>query len=230
MREIKAWMNLRHPNILPFIGTFIEERAIYMVSPWMSNGSLPQYLKQNLRVNRLKLLQEIAEGLHYLHTLQPAVVHGDIKGDNILISDSGTACIADFGLSERLAQKSATENSNTWYTAGNPRWQAPELLNAVTYAEVRRTTQSDMFAFGRVVAGEKPFAAIENSSAIIPLVIKGLFPERPSGFGDRLWNLMKECCHLYPSNRPSAQYVVHRLRKPHGVRAGLLAAFRASTM
>lgn len=41
--------------------------------------------------------------------------------------------------------------STTWYTAGNPRWQAPEILRARSKEEGRRTEASDIFAFGRVM-------------------------------------------------------------------------------
>ncbi|KDQ14709.1 hypothetical protein BOTBODRAFT_73750, partial [Botryobasidium botryosum FD-172 SS1] len=127
-REVAAWKDLRHTNVLPFIGVFEQNSRIYMLSPWMEKGELIRFLRQNPKADRKKLLLQIAEGLRYLHTLDPVVVHGDLRGANILITDAGEACLADFGLSHRVINGAVEGNSTTWHAAGNPRWQAPELL------------------------------------------------------------------------------------------------------
>ncbi|KDQ11701.1 hypothetical protein BOTBODRAFT_449467 [Botryobasidium botryosum FD-172 SS1] len=166
-REIKAWKGLQHPNILPFIGSVIldPECRTYLVSPWMDNGDALRFVNENRLVDCVKLLLQIAEGLKYLHSQNPGVVHGDIKATNIFISDKGDARIGDFGLSHPLALGITGNFSTAWTVAGNPRWQAPELLLGVgagDKAVARRTTCSDMFAFGRVIlelfTGAAPFA------------------------------------------------------------------------
>ena len=95
------WRQLKHPNILPFYGVCIDEFAprIAMVSPWMENGNLLDYLIRGSQHNptridivcaggksRLLLIDKtfwqilgIAGGLTYLHELKPQVVHGDIR-------------------------------------------------------------------------------------------------------------------------------------------------------
>jgi len=226
---MNAWRGLRHPNVLPFIGTFVQNSTIYMVSPWMSNGDILRYLKNNPEADRLKLLGQIGEGLLYLHTLNPPVVHGDIRGGNILVSQAGDACIADFGLSQRLIQEETPEQSSAWYKAGNPRWQAPELLRATTFKDLNRSASSDMFAYGRVIfevfTGQVPFAAIEMHPVVVSLVLDKKMPDRPTdpqiiarGLNDLMWEFMKACSHPQASRRPTAQTAVHFMRNPSSFR------------
>ncbi|KAJ7206235.1 kinase-like domain-containing protein, partial [Mycena haematopus] len=97
-REALVWQQLQHPFILPFIGidrqTFPS--SLCMVSPWMENGTVLKYLNDHGRADVDKLLMEIAQGLRYLHSRN--IVHGDLRGANILITHEWSACLADFGL------------------------------------------------------------------------------------------------------------------------------------
>ncbi|KDQ13261.1 hypothetical protein BOTBODRAFT_111840 [Botryobasidium botryosum FD-172 SS1] len=155
-RETKVWKRLRHPNLLPFIGSVAlgSPPILYMVSPWMENGDLGCYLKTHADADCALLLAQIISGIEYLHTSIHPIVHGDIKAANVLISETGEACLGDFGLSEvllDLGDDGAGEtngNSTVWKFAGNPRWQAPELWDD----DSRRTIRSDIFAFGRVIS------------------------------------------------------------------------------
>ncbi|KDQ17174.1 hypothetical protein BOTBODRAFT_105820 [Botryobasidium botryosum FD-172 SS1] len=146
---MKVWKRLRHPNVMPFIGSIVFEspmRALFLISPWMENGDLGTYIKANPKADRLRLLTQIATGLEYLHTSD--VVHGDLKAANVFISGTGDARIGDFGLSEVVSEMTGDTQgySSAWKYGGNPRWQAPEL-----WSDYKRTKPSDMFAFGRVI-------------------------------------------------------------------------------
>ncbi|KAG6852348.1 hypothetical protein C0991_000495 [Blastosporella zonata] len=98
---------------------------IALVAPWLPNGTINEFLEKNPDANRGVLVAEIAAGMSYLHKNQ--VVHGDIKGANVLVTDSGRACLTDFGLS------SLAENHGVQYPAftsgGTARFQAPELID-----------------------------------------------------------------------------------------------------
>jgi len=220
---MEVWRGLRHPNVLPFIGAVTLGPKLYMVSPWMENGDLRRFLKRTLGANYLKLLLQIAEGLQFLHTLDPPIIHGDLKGPNILISGTGDACIADFGLSHRLVDGVSKDYSSPWHNAGNTRWQAPEILKAETAEDGKRTTCSDVFAFGRVIIEvftmEVPFSEISSNLVVGTKVLAGKNPMRPKGLGvrlrgldDRMWGLMVDCCRVQADQRPSIQSVVTRLR------------------
>ncbi|KAK0475676.1 kinase-like domain-containing protein, partial [Armillaria luteobubalina] len=81
-REVLVWRNLRHPNVLPFIG--VNDDVFYpgfcLISPWMKNGDIISFLRQNPGHNRIQCIREVANGLHYLHSHDPPVVHADIRG------------------------------------------------------------------------------------------------------------------------------------------------------
>ncbi|KAF8174662.1 kinase-like domain-containing protein, partial [Mycena galopus ATCC 62051] len=99
-REALIWRQLCHPNLLPFFGLYYHDldNRLCLVSPWMENGNVVEFLRKNPPdMDRLSLILDVALGLEYLH--KQKVVHGDLKGINILITPSRRACIADFGLS-----------------------------------------------------------------------------------------------------------------------------------
>ncbi|KAJ6486663.1 kinase-like domain-containing protein, partial [Mycena sanguinolenta] len=98
-REALVWKDLHHPNILPFLGIDRDSfsSSLCMVSPWMKHGTVLNYLKTHGFANVNKLLYQIAQGLEYLHLHD--IVHGDLRGANILIKEDWSACLADFGLS-----------------------------------------------------------------------------------------------------------------------------------
>ncbi|KAJ7490138.1 kinase-like domain-containing protein [Mycena galericulata] len=147
-REALVWKDLHHPNILTFIGIDRESfpTSLCMVSPWMEHGTVLNYLKDHGRENVGKLLFEVAQGLQYLHSHN--VVHGDLRGANILINEDWSACLADFGLS---VFANATTSTHTSTRAGSMYWMAPELIDPERFGcRYARTPASDVYAFGCV--------------------------------------------------------------------------------
>ncbi|KAJ6516350.1 kinase-like domain-containing protein, partial [Mycena sanguinolenta] len=127
-REALIWRQLSHPNLLPFFGMYVLEHRLCLISPWMDNGNLKEFLKNDPSgVNRVSLMVDVARGLEYLHSQD--VVHGDLKPVNILVTPSGGACISDFGLSTIVDELSLKMSfSSRSGRAGTVRYQAPELL------------------------------------------------------------------------------------------------------
>ncbi|KAJ7468570.1 kinase-like domain-containing protein [Mycena latifolia] len=220
-QEALVWQNLDHPHVLRLIGidrdTFSP--SLCMVLPWMGQGKIEKYLESNGRQNVQKLLCEVAQGLEYLHSQN--VVHGDLRGDNILITDQWTACLADFGLSlfSDLSGRLPTRG-------GNVRWMAPELIApevcGLSDSEYVRTFRSDVYAFGCVCVelytGRPPFSDSESTAkidtAVIRLVLNGDRPERPTGqpaMSDRMWQHVESYWGHDPTSRPDAQTVVQHM-------------------
>ncbi|KDQ07856.1 hypothetical protein BOTBODRAFT_95678, partial [Botryobasidium botryosum FD-172 SS1] len=182
-REARVWNHLIHPNVLPFLGVCTLDSVPYLISPWMENGHALDYVKEHPNADPLRLLVEIANGVNYLHTFKPKpVIHGDLRGPNILISLSGNARIADFGLSELKVDAYDTNYSTPFVVAGHPRWKAPELVRAENGADARRNTTTDVFAFGRVMlelfTGKIPFSDLDEAMVIVK-VWGGELPQRP---------------------------------------------------
>ncbi|KAJ7508306.1 kinase-like domain-containing protein, partial [Mycena galericulata] len=147
-REALVWKELHHPYILPFIGIDQDSfpSTLGMISPWMEHGTVLNYLNVHGRSTVDKLLFEIAQGLQYLHSRN--IVHGDLRGANILISEAWTACLADFGLS---ALADATSTLRSTKRSGSLYWMAPELIDPDRFGcEFIRTPATDVYAFGCV--------------------------------------------------------------------------------
>ena len=56
LREMEAWRGLKHPNVLPFIGLYEHGSTMYMVSPWMENGVLKEYIQRKPDIDRKGLV------------------------------------------------------------------------------------------------------------------------------------------------------------------------------
>ena len=132
-------------------------RGIYLVAPFAKYGSLPQYLVLNPEADRPMFvslfeyilpkgfkppiqLAQTAAGLAYLH--EQSVVHGDVKGANILVFDGPSARICDFGLAKQADPNPGTTQNNV----GSLYWMSPERLQDQT-----RTRESDVYAFGLTI-------------------------------------------------------------------------------
>ncbi|KAF9234995.1 kinase-like domain-containing protein, partial [Melanogaster broomeanus] len=199
-QEIEIWSKLRHDHIVPFYGASTLSSPPFIVSRYMKNGNVVQYLSKRPNVNRVKLVYEISLGMRYLHAEN--VVHGDLKGVNVLVDDSGKVCITDFGLSK--VKSLAPVESTGSAIIGTLRFLAPEALRGQPL-----TFGTDVYAFGMVIyeifAGQIPFLLEPDG------VIKGgrLELKRPTskevcerGFDDDLWNLLSSCISRDPSRRP----------------------------
>jgi len=83
---------LRHPNVLQLFGCSLTAQAIWIVSELCSLGSLRQVLDDTERVLtldvRLNLALQVAEGMAYLHTQDPPIIHRDLKSHNIFVHET----------------------------------------------------------------------------------------------------------------------------------------------
>lgn len=78
-------MKLSHESIAPFLGVVTEDQGPGLVSLWYQRGNLPHFLSRpyHRTVNREILCYDVASGLKYLHTHEPQIIHGDLKGVRI---------------------------------------------------------------------------------------------------------------------------------------------------
>ncbi|KAH6906242.1 hypothetical protein BKA70DRAFT_1106643 [Coprinopsis sp. MPI-PUGE-AT-0042] len=86
-KEGVIWSQLHHPNVVPFYGIYCWDnhpgthlKRTALLSPWLDAGNIIQYLRHHPNMDKASLVLDIAQGLNYLHTSQPAIVHGDLKG------------------------------------------------------------------------------------------------------------------------------------------------------
>lgn len=215
-RMAPIWKRLVHENVLPFHGVDMSMFQLALVYEWGHNGNIMQYLGSNPKVSRPQLLLQVAKGLQYLHSLD--VIHGDLKGANVLISASGNAQVCDYGLSTIISDPSFTIAA-TPGVAGSSRWLAPEIIdppNKATPTPMTASKAADVFAFAmlavEVFTGKVPFSNLKNESVVIQIV-GGKRPEKPQaaeqlGLTAEMWKFIEKCWNANPNKRPSINEVV----------------------
>ncbi|KAK0190045.1 kinase-like domain-containing protein [Armillaria mellea] len=208
-QEALMWRQLRHPNVLPLLGVSKDlfTPRYCLISPWMANGNIMSYLRAHPDHDRLTSLFQVAEGMKYLHNLNPPIVHADIRGANILVKDDLRCCLADFGLS--LFAESQALDSTSRTKKGSVRWLAPEYIDPNVAIDRAYITARDIYAYGctvvEIFTGEPPFNDIKNEAAVILALIAGKRPLRPRQLlQDSLWSLVMVCLTSSPSQRPNA--------------------------
>ncbi|KAK7437358.1 Rho guanine nucleotide exchange factor [Stygiomarasmius scandens] len=222
-QEAIVWRQLDHPNVLPFLGLYFlddSRQRVCLLSPWMNNGNLRQFLKNGSKVSidRARLAHDIASGLSYLH--EGKIIHGDLKGDNILITLAGRAVIADFGLARKVAESDIlrlTSLSTSIHGKGSTRWMAPEcLLPPISGSSFR----SDIYAFGGVCyetfTGYIPFYETLQDITVVLQLMAGKRPSRPSDtphLNDSMWTIMQECWSQEPAARPLANVLPDKIAR-----------------
>ncbi|KAJ7790541.1 kinase-like domain-containing protein, partial [Mycena olivaceomarginata] len=215
-REALIWRQLSHPNLLPFFGLYYLENRLCLVSPWMSNGHIIEFLRNAPPdTDRVSLMLDVAMGVKYLH--ENHIVHGDLKGMNVLVTPSCRACVADFGLAS-IAEAVTLRftHSTASPKGGTARYQAPELLST----EIPNHFGSDVYAFGSVcyeiLTGKAPFFEISRDIIVIIKVLEGLRPSRPDTIpvDHDLWRLLQDCWQATPGDRPNISQIIQRLISP----------------
>lgn len=227
-REALVWRQVSHPNVSGFHG-FVKGWGymLGLVLPLYQN-SVVDFVASNPNQDRkpdvrLEMVRQIAEGLAYLHSKD--LVHGDIRGANILMDTQGQPIICDCGLAFIIEPAEFTSVK----TAGACRWTAPELMSPSEATEedlnALFTKASDIYAFAMLImeifTGKIPFSNKKNDSSVIFAVLDGGRPEIPSSIADipALKDLVQLCWDKDPKMRPTSRAVADRISEIQGVPA-----------
>ncbi|KAF5345021.1 hypothetical protein D9758_010427 [Tetrapyrgos nigripes] len=216
-REALVWQQLNSAFIVPFFGIDNESFPGFMclVSPWMRNGTILKHLEEHGKADVDERLHEIAQGLAYLHSQN--IIHGDLRGSNILINDQWQACLTDFGLT---VFDDTTLVPLTSRHEGSVRWMAPELHMPESFGldRFRLTVKTDVYAFGCVClelyTGNAPFSELAHDTAVMLRVLKGERPSRPTGafkMSDGLWEIVGRCWSHNHEERSEADKLVENI-------------------
>ncbi|KAE9095128.1 hypothetical protein PF010_g16829 [Phytophthora fragariae] len=211
-REVNIWFALSHPHVVRLFGACHVGRPFF-VCEYATNGTLTNYLRQHPDELWSKL-HEAALGVQYLHARD--VVHGDLKGNNIVIGSDMKAKVTDFGLSSVTSSEEKPLVSGAW------NWVAPELLDT----NERPTFASDVYSLGMcVVEALRVVEAVKSgkkSSHFLPWCVgdrtavryhatHGKLPARPTICKDGEWKLVERMCVQEPAERIKISTVVDEL-------------------
>jgi len=203
---------------------------LYMVSPLMKNFDAVTYLKQyrgntGIKLNIMRIITDAARGLRYLHTRNPPVVHSGMRGDNILITDSGGAVLGGFGLTKALQSSTGDDKIPPAVMTGkseSQRWMAPEL-----FAEDTPVLQTPCDVWGwamatlELVSGVAPYYRHKQPHTVMLDIGRRITPkrahhaefERYAYKPDELWALLQKCWAIEPEDRPIIQDVIAKLER-----------------
>jgi len=219
LSEVRVWRDLDHKNILKFHGLAESQKhglPLSMVSPWIDKGNVTEYLRQNPSTRRLPLIEGVAEGIQFLHN--KGVVHGDIKGPNILVSDDLEPLLCDFGLAKFCDTYDVQNVSSSIRSAGSIRYMAIELISE---SGAKRSNGSDMWAFSmtciEILTTQVPYADCPRDIPVMMKIVNEILPEKPTGCPDVLWTFMRRCWNKSVEERPTSQDAVvllSRLPRP----------------
>ncbi|KIY70876.1 kinase-like protein, partial [Cylindrobasidium torrendii FP15055 ss-10] len=172
-REAIVWKRLQHKNIQPFLGIEHElyDPSLCLISPWREMGSLNQFLKKNPMHGLIDVVLDILHALDYLHTLEPPVVHADLRGGNI-VNDDHTCMVTDFGVS-RISQ---SIRNLTATPHGTYRWMPPEAFNEETAKDSYHPPR-DMYSFActviEIYTNDHPFSEIKHDNGVVGALARG---------------------------------------------------------
>ncbi|CAA6660521.1 unnamed protein product [Spirodela intermedia] len=142
-REVNILREVRHSNVVQFIGANTKPPHMCLVTEYISRGSLFDFLHKLDDVLefhlQLKFAIDICKGMDYLH--QHNIIHRDLKTANLLMDAEDVVKVADFG----LARFQNPDGEMTRET-GTYRWMAPEIMNHQPYDH-----KADVFSFGIVL-------------------------------------------------------------------------------
>ncbi|CAO3643129.1 unnamed protein product [Mucor fragilis] len=214
--EINVLKQLRHENVIKFIGVCTHPSHLCIVTEICAKGDLFDVIRNYPRpsfAQQIMHMYDIALGVSYLHTRRPSIIHRDLKSMNILISKDDKAKINDFGLA-RIRPKA---NTLMHTQCGTPNWQAPEFWSSnPSYSE-----KVDVYACGLIfweiltwgmygypyqnLAEHALYVAVKDHDIRPPISkLTNLYPRN-------LLVLVMEMWETDPSLRPSMTHVVERL-------------------
>lgn len=209
-KEAELNCQLRHPNIVLFMGISVQPTKICIVTELMARGNVRDLLVGITKGRQIRLdwslrqqwALDTAQGMAYLHSHDPPMIHRDLKTTNLLVDRGMNVKICDFGLSR-------IRSDNQMSAVGTVHFSAPEVLRHEKYTE-----KVDLFSFGAVLwelYTRLPIFKGMPQIEVYKSVVDGIMPPVDDQCEPRFKKLMQECWDTNPGKRPSFREVIERL-------------------
>ncbi|PFH59873.1 hypothetical protein XA68_11765 [Ophiocordyceps unilateralis] len=222
-REISLLRDLRHPNIVQYLGCSSSADQLNIFLEYVPGGSVQTMLNSYGALPEplvRSFVRQILTGLSYLHDRD--IIHRDIKGANILVDNKGTIKISDFGISKKLETSNLLSSGGGGGTAGtgtggNNRhrpslqgsvfWMAPEVVKQTSY-----TRKADIWSLGCLVVemmtGNHPFPDCSQLQAIFKIGGGKAAPTVPEHASLEAQAFLRQTFEIDHNLRPSADELV----------------------
>ncbi|KAM9264205.1 interleukin-1 receptor-associated kinase 4 isoform 2-T4 [Cariama cristata] len=204
-QEIKMMAKCQHENLVELLGYSSDGAQPCLVYEYMPNGSLLDRLAclddtPPISWNtRCKIVQGTANGINFLH--ENNHIHRDIKSANILLTDTYTPKISDFGLAR--ASVTFTQTIMTERIVGTAAYMAPEALRG----EI--TPKSDIFSFGVLSIRDE----IEDEEATIEDYVDEKMSDWDAPSVHKMYSIADQCLNEKKTRRPDIKMVQQHLQE-----------------
>ncbi|XP_070960810.1 TRAF2 and NCK-interacting protein kinase-like isoform X8 [Oncorhynchus clarkii lewisi] len=220
--EIKAEINMlkkysHHWNIATYYGAFVKKNPpgiddqLWLVMEFCGAGSVTDLIK-NTKGNSLKeewtayICREILRGLTHLH--QHKVIHRDIKGQNVLLTENAEVKLVDFGVSAQLDRTVGRRNT----FIGTPYWMAPEVIACDENPEATYDFKSDLWSLGitaiEMAEGAPPLCDMHPMRALF-LIPRNPAPRLKSKkWSKKFQSFIESCLVKSHGQRPSTEQLL----------------------
>uniref|UniRef100_A0A674P0J4 Tyrosine-protein kinase n=1 Tax=Takifugu rubripes TaxID=31033 RepID=A0A674P0J4_TAKRU len=205
LAEANMMKSLQHMHLVRLFAVVTQE-PIFIVTEYMENGSLVDYLKttegSSLSINTLiDMASQVADGMAFIEARN--YIHRDLRAANILVSHELICKIADFGLARLIENNEYTAREGAKFPI---KWTAPEAINYGTFS-----IKSDVWSFGILLTeivtyGRIPYPGMSNPEVIHQLEQNYRMP-KPENCPDGLYNFMLLCWREKPEDRPTFDYL-----------------------
>ncbi|XVF24386.1 hypothetical protein REPUB_Repub13aG0123400 [Reevesia pubescens] len=201
--EVKLLQNISHPNIVRYLGTTREDDLLNILYEFVPGGTISSLLgkfgsfpESVVRIYTKQLLL----GLEYLH--KNGIVHGDIKGENILLDKKGYIKLTDFGVFKKVVEFAAVNGAKSM--KGAPYWMAPEVIRQMPHS-----FSSDIWSVGCTViemaTGKPPWSQqYQGVAALFYIGNSKMRPPIPEHLSFEAKDFLLKCLQREPTLRPSA--------------------------
>ena len=208
-REATIMCSLNHPNILRVFG-IVPDRG-WIIMELCEGGSLSDVLRDPDETwlgdaEMARVAAETATGIAYLHMRDVAIVHGDMKAGNVLLTKNRAVRICDFGMSEAKDRSKtmsvAAAGASLGGAAMTVAWSAPEL-----FKDQPKSYATDVYALGltlwEIYERRQPFGNMPEA-AVVNQVLSGERPNFTSQTPAAVRELATACWSKEPKKRPTA--------------------------
>ncbi|MGE0708304.1 MAG: protein kinase [Planctomycetota bacterium] len=209
--EARAMARLEHPHILRVLDIRVEQDAAYMVVEHAPGGSLAERLRTRGKLaadEAVRLIGQLARALQHAH--EHAVVHRDVKPDNVLFDAEDNALLTDFGLAKNLDESLSMTRPGT--IVGTLLYMAPEQVQGLPV-----DARVDVYALGvtlyELLSGQVPFNG-DTHQRVIDQILRAAPPPLPREVPGPVATIVARCLAKDREDRyPSAQALAEDCRR-----------------